>query len=123
MRSTPPSLHPGPVTLLKIVRCSHVSSLALLVVALGVGVPIQGHSHHTGDELHIGPPSHAHGMALVQHEMRLERAAAPVFVAPEAQVEILPAPAAVTVGWVPASDECICESRAPPTARPRAPPI
>lgn len=86
-------------------------------------MPIQGHSHHHEDELHIGPPSHAHGMALVQHEMRLERTAAPVFVAPEARVPILPDRVTATLRGAPPSDECICESRAPPTARPRAPPI
>lgn len=104
-------------------RSSRTFSLALLVVALGVGVPIRGHSHHRGDELHIGPPSHAHGMALVQHEMRLERAAAPVFVAPEARVEVSLAPSPVALRDAPHDGECRYQSRAPPSTRPRAPPI
>jgi hypothetical protein len=98
-------------------------SLALLVVALCAGVPITGHSHHEGEEAHLGPPGHAHGLALVQFEMRLERAAPPLFLpAATDPVVVLPPPLA-ELEDLPACDDLVCESRAPPNTGPRAPPL
>ena len=103
-------------------RSAKVLSLALLVVALASGVPVQGHTHHDDDTPHIGAPGHGHGLVLVEHEMRLERADAPVFVPPEAAILLnspVMRPSIVDLG---VGDDDLCESRAPPTCRPRAPP-
>jgi len=98
-------------------------ALALLLLVLGVGVPIPGHSHHEGGERHVGPPSHAHGMALVRHEVQFERTVAPMFIAPPIGAVLEPPIATIQRDCPPASETEASESRAPPSGRPRAPPV
>lgn len=107
----------------RIGRSARALSLALLLVALGTGVPVHAHADHEGGEVHIGPPEHSHGVDLVRHEMRLERAAPPVFVAVETGLSLQSPPAPVWGESVSFSDGKICDSRAPPDVRPRAPPL
>jgi hypothetical protein len=97
--------------------------LAFLLVALSAGVPITSHSHHEGEEAHIGPPGHAHGLALVQFEMRLERAAPPIFLAGATDPVVVSPPPPEEPEDLPACDDLVCESRAPPSTGPRAPPL
>lgn len=104
-------------------RSIRVSSLALLVVALGMGVPLKGHTHHDAIETHVGAQGHGHGVVVVQYEMRLERAVAPVFVARETSLVSIEAPTPLRSGDLPDCDEPSCESRAPPNTGPRAPPL
>ena len=105
------------------VRTARVSSIALLFVALGIGVPIQGHTHHDEDVTRVGPQGHGHGFVLVQHDMRLERVAAPIFASGVMPPVPLSRPTPSGIRDVPECDEDFCESRAPPNARPRAPPL
>ena len=103
-------------------RNSRAAALAFLVVALGVGIPVRGHAHHDGDQRHVGSPEHAHGLQLVQFEMRLERAAAPEFAFVETPVLTVACPSPTRILDLPADDGGLCDSRAPPTPRTRAPP-
>ncbi len=102
-------------------RAARVSSVALLTVALGAGVPVHAEAEHDGEGAHYGAPEHAHGLALVQHDLRLERASAPVFAAVEAAVVLVAIATPRSIAVTP-RDETIAESRAPPTGLPRAPP-
>ena len=98
------------------------AALAFLLIALAVGVPIRGHAHHEGDHRHVGSPEHAHGLELIQFEMRLERAVAPLVAVAETPITTSPPPAPLRVVELPDRDEGFVESRAPPTPGPRAPP-
>lgn len=103
-------------------RAARTLSLTLLLLVLGTGVPVQGHSHHVGDEAHLGAPGHGHGTALVQNDMRAERTHPPRFVAVETTRIFVDVPQPRRVAYQP-QDEPAWESRAPPTALPRAPPL
>lgn len=98
-------------------------SLALLLVALAVGVPIGGHADHDGDIAHIGTSDHSHGLGLAQHEMRFERAVSPLFVVVKAGLVLISPPTPKLIEDVTPCDDRFCESRAPPDVRPRAPPL
>lgn len=92
-------------------------------MALAVGVPVKGHTHHDGDVTQVGAPGHGHGMSIVEHEMLLERTVAPVFVFMAATIIfVAPAPLRSTTD-LPEHEGELCESRAPPCGRPRAPPV
>lgn len=104
-------------------HAARVSFFALLVVALGTGVPVRGHTHHHETETQVGAQGHGHGMVLVQQDMRIEPAGAQHFVT-RASATVY-AQQRLTRGFEgPLScDDDVCDSRAPPTARPRAPPL
>lgn len=115
--------HRGGVTMQRFLRSSATALFALQFAALGIGVPLQGHTHHDRDESHVSPPGHGHGTTIVQHDMRLERSSPPIFVVPEIPVDpIAPSPV-TTVRDDTAPVFRLPESRAPPDARPRAPPL
>ena len=112
-----------PVNPSSVGRSVQVPCLALLLMALATGVPVQGHTHHDDDDTpHLGAPGHGHGLAIVEHEMRLERTLAPVFTKSETPIVAISPAALKRIADLPSSDEGLCESRAPPQARPRAPP-
>ncbi len=103
-------------------RVCRIGSLALLVAALAVGVPVPGHTHHDDGIHKLGASDHGHGFTLVQHEMEFERSAV--------VVALMATPSASSVLQVlvltvapPARDEDFCECRAPPGVSPRAPPV
>ncbi len=96
--------------------------VALLLVALGTGVPVQGHAHHDGDGVHLGAPDHAHGVTLVQHDMRVERATPPAPPGLAAAVPMLEEPRCTPPPRA-AREVLRPKSRAPPTGiLPRPPP-
>jgi len=104
-------------------RVSGTCLLALVVAALSIGVPVVGHTHGDEDVTQIRAPGHGHGLVLVQHEAELGRTPALVFAVPEMPPELSLPSAPRLRGDVPAREEDFCDCRAPPDARPRAPPL
>lgn len=97
------------------------AALALLLILTSAGVPVRGHAHHDGDGSHVGAPDHQHGVVVVRHDMRVERASPPAM--PAAAVSESPLPLPSLREAVPAArEEAGPRSRAPPASRPRAPP-
>lgn len=95
--------------------------LALLFLALAAGIPVHAHAEHDGEGTHVGSPDHAHGVALVQHDMRMERPSPPVFALIASSTVVVPVlPARPSAGVQ--REEPNRRSRAPPPCRPRAPP-
>lgn len=102
-------------------RVCGIGSLALLVAALAVGVPVPGHTHHDDGIDKLGASDHGHGFVLVQYETELERSAVVYAVMATPTASSLQPALALTVVH-PARDEEFCDCRAPPGVSPRAPP-
>lgn len=124
MRCRAPGGHCDLVSPNRPVRSVRVSCLALLVVALGTGVPVGGHTHHHEIERHVGAQGHGHGLVLVQQDMRVEPAGAAHFEMRETPKVHVGQPPLRLIADLPACDGSLCDSRAPPPDNgPRAPPL
>lgn len=92
-------------------------------MALAVGVPVQGHTHHEDATTDVEAPGHGHGLVIVELEMKLERTVVPVFVPGASAVLFVSPPPLRSITDLPEHEGELCESRAPPASRPRAPPV
>ncbi len=92
-------------------------------MALAVGVPVQGHTHHDDVTTDLGSPGHGHGLVIVELEMKLERTVAPVFAPAASAVRFVSPPPLRSITDLPEHEGELSESRAPPASRPRAPPV
>ncbi|MDX1394510.1 MAG: hypothetical protein R3195_08965 [Gemmatimonadota bacterium] len=104
-------------------RLAGTPALAVLLLTLGNGVPVHGHTHQDGHAPHANTPDHAHGFALVQYDIRTTPVAAPVLAVPCDTWLPTPEASPVLERERPSPRDQIVQSRAPPAARPRAPPL
>lgn len=113
----------APCLAMRSIRASSVSSasIALLVTVLATGIPVSAETDHDELGAHIEAGHGAHGIGLIQWDLKIERTApleVPVAAAPAARLDLqTPRSRAASRG-----SSHRPRSRAPPEQRPRAPP-